>query len=172
MSCSSESDFVPADLDAHQWSNLEPLYRSLVDRKLNCPNCLQGLILDRSELDAAASEAMANLYIETTRHTDDEAVQKAFEKFVQEVEPHLKKAGFELDRKIAESEHADKLDQDRYGILLRQLRTNVGLFREENIPLETELSLLDQKYSQINGAMTVEFDGEERTMPQMGRYIE
>ncbi|HAC08039.1 MAG TPA: hypothetical protein DCG14_00135, partial [Phycisphaerales bacterium] len=72
MSCSTESDFVPADLDAHEWSNLEPLYRSLVDRKLNCANCLKGLILDRSELDAAASEAMANLYIETTRHADDE----------------------------------------------------------------------------------------------------
>ena len=171
MSCVT-TDFVPADLDATRWENLEPLYRKLVDRTLNCKNCLAALILDRSELDAAASEAEANLYIETTRHTDDQAVQEAFETFVREVEPHLKKVGFELDRKIAESEHADKLDEDRYGILLRRLRTNVGLFREDNIPLETEITLLDQKYSQINGAMTVEFDGEERTLPQMGRYLE
>lgn len=171
MSCVT-TDFVPEDLDASRWENLEPLYRKLVDRKLNCANCLAALILDRSELDAAASEAEANLYIETTRHTDDKAVQKAFETFVQDVEPHLKKVGFELDRKIAESEHADRLDQDRYGILLRGLRTNVEIFRDENVPIETELSLLDQKYAQICGAMTVDFDGEERTMPQMGRYVE
>lgn len=85
MSCTT-SDFVPADLDATKWDNLEPLYRALVDRVLKCPTCLKNLILDRSELDAATSEAMANLYIETTRHTDDEAVQKAFEEFVQNVE--------------------------------------------------------------------------------------
>ena len=144
MSCSTESDFVPADLDAHEWSNLEPLYRSLVDRKLNCANCLKGLILDRSELDAAASKAMANLYIETTRHADDEVVQKAFEKFVQEVEPHLKKVGFELDRKIVESPHVEGLDPERYDVLLRSLRTDVEIFREENVPIETDLSLLDQ----------------------------
>ena len=172
MSCSTESDFVPADLDAHEWSNLEPLYRSLVDRKLNCANCLKGLILDRSELDAAASEAMANLYIETTRHADDEVVQKAFEKFVQEVEPHLKKVGFELDRKIVESPHVEGLDPERYDVLLRSLRTDVEIFREENVPIETELSLLDQKYSKLCAVMTVEFDGEERTMPEMGRYLE
>ena len=64
------------------------------------------------------------------------------------------------------------LDQDRYGVLLRGTRTSVELFREENVPIQTELALLDQKYSQVVGAMTCEFDGETRTMPQMQRYLE
>ena len=172
MSCTPTTSIVPEDLDATRWENLEPLYRGLLDRTLNCPNCLKKLILDRSELDAATSEAEANLYIETTRNTEDEAVQKAYETFVQEVEPHLKKVGFELDRKIAGSEHADGLDQDRYGLLLKHLRTSVEMFREENVPIETEVSLLSQKYSRICGAMTVEFDGEEKALPQMSRYTE
>ena len=171
MSCTT-SDFVPVDLDATKWDNLEPLYRALVDRVLKCPTCLKNLILDRSELDAATSEAMANLYIETTRHTNDEAIQKAFEEFVQNVEPPLKKIGFELDRKIVESPHASSLDADRYDVLLRALRTEVELFREENVAIETELSLLDQKYSRVCGSMTVQFQGEERTMPEMGRFLE
>ena len=54
MSCIT-SDFVPADLDATRWENLEPLYQALIDRTLNCKNCLAALILDRSELDAAAT---------------------------------------------------------------------------------------------------------------------
>jgi oligoendopeptidase F len=165
MSCSPDASFVPENLDAADWSQLDPLYTRLLERELKCQNCLANLILDRSELDAAVSEAEANLYIETTRHTDDAEVQAAFERFVQNVEPHLKKAAFELDRKIAECPHADALDQDRYGVLLRRLRTNVGLFREANVPIETELSLLDQKYARTCGAMTVEFEGEEKTLP-------
>ena len=166
------TEFVPADLDATQWENLEPLYRKLIDRELKCPNCLQKLILDRSELDAAADEAMANLYIAKTCHTDDEATQEAFKVFVTEVLPKLKPVGFELDRKIAQSPHAEALDQDRYGMLLKHLQTSVELFREENVPIETEIELLDNKYQQICGAMTVQFDGEERTLQDMGRYLE
>ena len=47
MSCTT-SDFVPVDLDATKWDNIEPLYRALVDRVLKCPTCLKNLILDRA----------------------------------------------------------------------------------------------------------------------------
>lgn len=166
------SDFVPADLDATKWANLQPLYQQLIDRELHCENCLERLLLDRSELDAAASEAMANLYIAMTCRTDDDAAQQAYLDFVEHVEPKLKQVGFELDRKIVESPHAAKLDSDRYEVLLRDLKVDVDLFREENIPLQTEDSKLGQQYDQICGAMTVEFRGEEKTMPQMARYLE
>ena len=55
------SDFVPADLDATRWESLEPLYRALLDRELKCSGCLQHLLLDRSDVDAAASESQTNL---------------------------------------------------------------------------------------------------------------
>ena len=164
--------FIPATLDATQWSQLEPLYQKLLDRTLKCANCLQGLILDRSELDAAAAEAEANLYIAMTCHTDDAAIKARFLKFVEEVDPNLKRVGFDLDRKIVESPHAAALDQARYGTLLRSLKQEVKLFRAENIPLQTEVTKLDQQYSEINGAMTVQFDGTERTLPQMARFLE
>ena len=164
--------FIPATLDATQWSQLEPLYQKLLDRTLKCANCLQGLILDRSELDAAAAEAEANLYIAMTCHTDDAAIKARFLKFVEEVDPNLKRVGFDLDRKIVESPHASALDQARYGTLLRSLKQEVKLFRAENVPLQTEVTKLDQQYSEINGAMTVQFDGTERTLPQMARFLE
>jgi len=164
--------FIPATLDATQWSQLEPLYQKLLDRTLKCANCLEGLILDRSELDAAAAEAEANLYIAMTCHTDDAAIKARFLKFVEEVDPNLKRVGFDLDRKIVESPHASALDQARYGTLLRSLKQEVKLFRAENVPLQTEVTKLDQQYSEINGAMTVQFDGTERTLPQMARFLE
>lgn len=164
--------FVPPGLDATRWENLEPLYRSLQERPLRCAGCLEELILDRSDLDAATSEAEANAYIRMTCHTDDAEAKARFLHFVEHVDPELKKAGFELDRRIAESPFAKDLDQERYGVLLRSLRRAVELFRPENVPVETEITKLDQQYSEINGAMTITFEGREQTMPQMARYLE
>ena len=166
------SSFVPATLDATRWESLQPLYQALIDRTLKCDGCLRQLILDRSDLDAAANEAQAVLYINMTCHTDDEAAKSAYLNFVEHVEPHLKKAGFELDKKIAGSPHASKLDSQRYGVLLRNLKADVDLFREANIPLQTEETKLSQEYEETCGAMTVQFRGEEKTLPQMGRFLE
>ena len=166
------TDFVPADLDAGKWENLQPLYQALLDRDLDCTGCLEQLLLDRSELDAAAREAHANLYINMTCHTDDEKIRQAYLDFVEQVEPELKKIGFELDRKIVGSPHRDELDQERYGVLLRNLTADVEIFRAENVPLQTEDTKLAQKYSEICGAMTDDFRGEEKTLPMMARYLE
>ena len=52
------------------------------------------------------------------------------------------------------------------------LACHVELFREENIPLQTEETKLDQQYEEVSGGMTVDFEGKERTLPQMARYLE
>lgn len=166
------SDYPPQGLDATRWDQLEPLYRGLEERAVNSTADLERLILDRSELDAATSEAAAMLHINMTCHTDDPAANKAYLDFVENVEPRLKEAGDRLDRKIAESGHLAGLDAKRYEVYLRNLRLSIELFRPENIPLETELTKLDQEYSQVCGAMTVQFRGEEKTLPQMARYQE
>lgn len=57
-------------------------------------------------------------------------------------------------------------------MLERDTRSEVEIFREENVPIETELEKLSQQYQQIIGAMTVEFEGREQTLPQMARYQE
>lgn len=172
MTAAITSDFVPASLDASKWENLKPLYQALLDRDLHCKNCLERLLLDRSELDAAAREAHANLYISMTCDTTDEAVKKAYLDFVENVEPQLRKIGFELDKKIAASPHAKDLNAKRYEVMLRDIRADVEIFRDENVPLMTEDTKLGQQYDEICGAMTVDFRGEERTLPQMGRFLE
>lgn len=169
---SPASDKYPADLNARKWEQIEPHYRELIGRDLHCKNCLHELIMDRSELDAIVSEAGSNLYINMSCHTDDEQATKAYLDFVENVQPKLREAAFELDRKIAQCPHAKDLDPRRFEVYLRDTRLAVDLFRPENIPLETELAKLDQEYSQICGAMTVQFRGEERTLPQMARFNE
>lgn len=166
------SDYVPSNLDASVWGNLEPLYTGLAGRHLKCGNCLERLILDRSELDAAVSEVGSTLYINMTCFSSEQKHKDAYLAFVEHVEPPLKQASFELDKKIASSQFAEQLDAGRFGIYLRDVKNAVALFRPENIPLETELSKLGQEYQSIVGAMTVVFRGEEKPLPRMAAYQE
>lgn len=164
------SQIVPETLDATRVEQLEPLYRELIDRDLHCVKCLERLLMDRSELDAAVSEAASILYIRMTCQTDDRAASDAYTAFVEHTEPSLRKWGFELDRKIVAAPQVKDLDHARYATMLRDLKASVDIFRDENIPLGTELTMLAQQYSQACGAMTVQFDGREQTLSQMGKY--
>ena len=166
------TDFVAANIDGADWSQVGPLYESLLERTLKCKGCLEQLLLDRSELDAAVGEARALLYINMTRHTDDEATKASYLQFVEHMDPKVKDISFKLDRRIVQCPFADDLDQERYRVLLRAMEADVNLFREENIDLEVEENKLGQQYDEICGAMTVDFDGEEKTLPQMGPYMQ
>tara|TARA_B100001059_G_scaffold101609_1_gene101388 strand:- start:1300 stop:3021 length:1722 start_codon:yes stop_codon:yes gene_type:complete len=165
------NDYVPVTLDASNWEVLAPLYKGLLERPLSCAGCLESLLVDRSELDAAASESAASLYIDMTCHTDDESITSRYLDHVREVQPNLKEAGFQLDRRIVQSPYVDDLDKDRYGVLIRNMEADVNLFREENIPIQTKDTELGTKFDEICGAMSVEFQGEEYTMPQMGKFL-
>jgi oligoendopeptidase F len=166
------TDFVPAQLDAARFENLEPLFKALLDRPVRSATELEKWLLDRSELSAACSEGRANLYITMTCDTDDKAAQEAYGAYIEHVAPRLTPLFFELDKRLVELAKKYPIDPQRYGVLLRASQADVELFREENVPLETELAKLGQKYDQIAGAMSVRFEGQEKTLPQMARYQE
>ena len=166
------TDFVPADIDATEFDQLEPLFTELLSREIGSKSELEHWLVDRSELEAAFSEAQALLFIAMTCNTDDESASKAYASFVETVPPKVKPLVFNLDKKQKELADRFGLDESRYGVLNRVTAANVDLFREENVPIETKLSKLDQKYDTLCGAMMVEFDGQERTLPQMGVYQE
>ena len=52
------------------------------------------------------------------------------------------------------------------------MKSHVELFRPENVALETEEAKLCQQYQKLIGSLTVNFRGEEKTLVQMGRYLE
>ncbi len=54
----------------------------------------------------------------------------------------------------------------------RALENRRSLFREANIPRETQLAELEQQYQKTIGAMTVTFRGQERTLAQMAPFLE
>jgi oligoendopeptidase F len=169
---SQPTPFVPEHLDATDFDAVEPLLKALLARPVRSVKDLEQWLIDRGELAAACGEAKANLYITMTCDTDDTAASAAFEKFIVDVEPRLKPHAFELDKRFVELAAEFPLDPARYTVIVRDAKAEVELFREENIPLETELAQLGQKFEQLAGSLTVQFDGREQTLPQMARYQE
>jgi oligoendopeptidase F len=163
--------FVPEHLDAAHLPTLESLVQSLLARPIASAGDLERWVQDRSDLAAAISEGRARLYIAMTCNTEDQGAQSAYAAYIENVQPRLTELAFELDKRLADLAGRHALPA-RYAVLLRNTRADVEVFRPENVPIETELSKLSQQYDQIAGAMTVEFDGREQTLPQMARYQE
>jgi len=163
---------VPEDIDATRWENIRPLFEELERRPVESAEGFERWLADRSELDAACGQAQANLYIAMTCDTADGDKRRAYTDFLENVSPKLRPAGFELDRRQVDLASRFELPSDRYEVLERDVAADVAIFREENVPLMTEIDKAEQRYTETIGAMTVEFDGQERTLPQMNVYLQ
>lgn len=164
------STCVPGDLNAADWSQIEPIVAELRSRVVATPAEFEQWLVDRSELDAAAAEARANLYIASSCDTESAAKTDAYRRFIEQVAPKLETHGFELDRKQVELAEKFRLNPARYAVMERNKRAAVGLFRAENVPIQTELDGLSQDFGRIAGAQAVHFQGQERTLPQMAAF--
>jgi oligoendopeptidase F len=164
--------FVPESIDLSDFQQIQPLYQALLDRPLQSTGDLERWLLHFSELNSAVDEYGARRYIDKSCHTDDTAIEQRYMQFVEQVEPKIKPLYFELQKKFLAADAVSLLDDKRYGILIRKWRADVELFRPENIPLETEMTRLNNEYDKLAGAMTVQFEGKERTLQQMARYAE
>ena len=69
--------FVPDQLNATLWDDLEPLYEDLVGRSLDSIEQLENMIKDESELREWVSEAGSRLYVAMTCSTEDDTKSKS-----------------------------------------------------------------------------------------------
>jgi oligoendopeptidase F len=194
--------FVPPTVDLGEWPQIAPLFDQLEKRAAQCQSAadLERWLLDWSELTAALDEESSRRYIAMTCHTDNADAEKAYLHFVENVEPQLKPRQFALEKihgahplraellKIRRGEFHEpqtassegenngtrraRPSEARYAVFDRDLKNHVELFRPENVPLETGDAKLCQQYQKLCGSLTVNFRGEEKTLVQMGRYLE
>ncbi len=166
--------FVPFDADLGDWSRIEPLFNTLEERiqQIADARSLEQWLLDWSELSAALDEESSKRYIAMTCHTDNADAEKAFLHFVENIEPATKPRQFKLEQLYLDNAARRQLPKERYEVFNRHTEVHVELFRAENVPLETEEAKLSQQYQKLSGSLTVQFRGEEKTLVQMGRYLE
>ena len=164
--------FISEDLVIQNAEDLKQLYRSLLGRTVSSIDDLQQLLFDVSDLESFVSEDMAWRYIRMTCDTQNKDHENAYLQFVQEIQPELAPLEDELNRKLVDIPYWSNLNTDpSYAIYYRSLKSAVELFREENIPLQAEVSTLAQEYSAIQGAMSIEWEGEKITLQQASNLL-
>jgi oligoendopeptidase F len=166
--------FIPQGIDLGDWGQIAPLFDQLETRAQACATAadLERWLLDWSELNAALDEESSIRYIAMTCHTDNGEAEKAYLHFVEKVEPQIKPRQFNLAQVYVTHPLRKQLPKERYQVFDRDTQLHVELFRPENVPLETEEARLSQQYQKLSGSLTVQFRGEEKTLVQMGRYLE
>ena len=159
--------FVPESFKVTSWEDLKPYFDNLLNRELASLDALRNWFRDRSELESIISEDLAWRYINMTCYTDNQDFAKKYEDFVVNIQPQIAPISDQLNKKAAASEFLKQLEKETgFDIMIRSLRKDIEIFREENVPLYTEITTEQQKYAQISGAMTVEIDGKEMTLQQ------
>ena len=162
--------FVPEDADLLDVVTVKGLYRQLIDRPVSGTPGFEQWIQDRSELEAALDQAGSIVYIRMTCQTDDQQRAEAYTHFIETISPAVQPLDDRLNNRFLELLDSYPLDEERYSVYIRDVRTQIELFKPENVELQKQVSLLSQEYQRICGAMTVEFDGREQTLPQMSKY--
>ena len=165
------SSFVDDGFNPGDWDEIKPYVNELLNRKISCSKCIEGIIRDASELSEHISEKGALLYIAMTCDTESDEKRSSFLDFVENVRPKLSEFSDSLNRRLIEHEAVKNLPS-RYDLMIRSMKNDVDIFRKENIPLGVEQTKLVTESQTINGAMTVEFNGNEYTLPEMRRFLE
>jgi oligoendopeptidase F len=157
--------YISADLNM-QWEYLEPIFNELINRSINSVSELGQWLRDRSEIEAALEEDFAWRYIRMTCDTIDEKLLNDFQFFATEIEPKIAPLNNELNQKFIQCPFAEELDKAKYFVYVRGIKKALELFREENIPLLTQIQVEQQKYQGITGSMSVIISGQEYTLEQ------
>jgi oligoendopeptidase F len=167
-----ERHFLPEEFVVTDWTRLEPYFQDLDQRPLPTREALEKWLEDMSELDAVTSEDASWRQIRMTCDTENKELEEAFTYFCMEIQPRIQPYADRLNRKLIENPHTQELDQKLYFTYLRSVKQRIELFREENIPLQAELSVLAQQFGVISGKMTVQINEKEYTLQQASKFLE
>ena len=165
-------NFVPKNFTLTDWENLEPFFKDLLDRVIDTSADLEKWLKDQSELEALINEDACWRQIRMTCDTENKSLEEAFTFFCMEIQPKIQPYSDALNRKLVDHPLMKELDAEKYFTYFRNIRKSIELFREENIPLQAELSVMQQQYGVISGKMTVTVNGKEYTLQQAAKFLE
>ena len=164
--------FLPESFTVTTWDKLEPFFKELLERPINNRSDLEKWLKDMSELEAVVSEDACWRQINMTCDTENKALEEAFTFFCMSIQPHIQPYADQLNRKLVSCPFTKELDEKKYFTYLRNIRKSIELFREENVPIQAEMSVLQQQFGVISGKMTVTVNGQEYTLQQAAKFLE
>ena len=164
--------FLPTDAVLTNWEGLEPYFKTLLAQDLDSVSTLEKWLQNLSELEAFISEDACWRQIKMTCDTTDKSLEESFNFFCMEIQPKMQPYADALNKKLIACPFTADLDKSAYFTYLRSVKKSIELFREENIPIQAELSVLQQQYGTIAGKMTIQFKEQEYTLQQAAQFLE
>lgn len=163
--------FLPEGLVPRSWEDLEPFFADLEARRLDDPVEMERWIRDQSELASVMSQERTLRYIANAARTDDGAAEAAFLEWIETVDPEAEPRWNALEHRHLAAPARPCLGP-HYRVYDRSVENQSTLFHPDNVPLQVEEGRLEQRYARVCGAQTVAFEGRERTLEEMGRFLE
>ncbi|HMW67005.1 MAG TPA: M3 family oligoendopeptidase [Chitinophagaceae bacterium] len=164
--------YLPVDFEIKDWEGLLPFFQELEEREIDSVTTLEQWLKDASELEAAISEEVCWRQIKMTCDTENKELEASFTFFMMEIQPKMQPFSDRLNKKLLDCKFTSELDTQKYFTYLRNVKKNIDLFEEKNIPLIAELNVLQQQFGVIAGKMTVAVNGQEYTLQQATRFLE
>lgn len=158
----------------NNYEDLKPFFDDLLNRPIASKEETMQWIKDFDSLSLQIHENVNRRYVRHTCDTTNEEYKKAYNFFITDISPKLQEIDDLLNKKIIALPYIDEIEKsdEGYAIWIRAIRKSLAMFREENIPLNTQMSEKEREYGEIAGAMSIEHDGKTITLQQWAKYLE
>jgi oligoendopeptidase F len=148
------------------WADLAPHYEELSARQLDSKS-VRAWLDDFSALDEAVDEQFSLAMIAYTADTRDEEREATYKAWATEILPPLHEVRVGLARRVIDFAE----DLPELSLFIRELRTDVEIFRPENLPRMAALEDMEANYDKISGGLTVDWNGEKKTVPELQPFM-
>jgi oligoendopeptidase F len=156
----------PASLADATWDDIAPYYESLAAAEVS-PDEYEGWVRAWSRLEELVDEAGTVAMIAYTCDTADPEKEAANLRWTSDIFPKALEQQVRLAKRLLEFGYS------RPGLepTLRNFRSDIEIFREENVPLFAQLEEMTSEYQKITGGLEVEWNGERKTIPQLQPFL-
>lgn len=152
------------------WEDILPYYQRLAEHPLDAAGDAAGVeqwLASWSELDSLVGEAATVSMIRYTGNTADAEAEAAYLRFTSDISPKLDEQQVGLARRLL----ATGYTRPEIVTMLRRFRRDDEIFRAESVPLMAEIEEHSAAYQKVTGGLTVDWDGESKTIPQLQPYL-
>jgi oligoendopeptidase F len=156
----------PSAFAKASWGDIAPYFDELAARPLE-PDSIEGWLREWSRLEELVTEAAARAMIAYTVDTGNRDKEADHLRFSTEVLPQMEERSVELARRLTTSGYSTP----ELTTTLTRFRTQIEIFRDENIPIFAELEQHSTRYQRITGSMMVQWEGVERPLPQLQPFL-
>jgi oligoendopeptidase F len=159
---------TPAAFRDAVWSDVLPYYNALADIPLSTDAAqIEAWLTTWSTLDTLIGEAGTLAMIAYTADTSNADAEQANLRFTMEIFPQLEEQQVRLAKRLLELGWT-RADMET---TLRRFRTDIEIFREANVERFSHIEELSATYQKIMGGLSVDWNGEAKTIPQLQVYL-